>query len=191
MAEERRMPPPVRRPPPPARRPVVVEAAPEERFTFFWQGMFSNWYSRRFEVDSVVYSQGEQWMMAGKARLFGDAEAERRIMASSNPKEQKAIGRGVVPFDEDVWNANAKEIVKQGRLAQFSQHPDMLEALLATEGTTLVEASPYDKIWGIGLSANDPRARSRSTWKGLNWLGEVLTEVREELALRRRMGLRV
>lgn len=201
MTEEKRLPPPLpaRRPAAPAPRAAApkpaVAAAPsraatgQEKFTFFWKGPYSNWHLRSFEVDRIVYSCGEQWMMAEKARLFGDKAAERKIMASANPKEQKALGREVTPFDEDVWNANARAIVKRGRIAQFSQHPDMLEALLATEGTTLVEASPYDQIWGIGLRQTDPRALSRSTWRGTNWLGEVLTEVREELALRHVPGM--
>lgn len=178
-------------PPAPRRhlaRPIQP-VLPEEKFTFFWHGPFSQWHASRFEIDGVSYSHAEQWMMAEKARLFGDADVERQIMAATNPKAQKALGRKVRGFDERIWNANAKPIVKNGSLAKFSQNSVLLEALLATDGTTLVEASPYDKVWGIGLAIGDPRSLSRSTWQGTNWLGEVLTETREELALLRKPAL--
>ena len=66
-------------------------------------------------------------------------------------------------------------------LLQFGQNPDLLEELKATQGTTLVEASPFDRVWGIGLSATNPKAANRSSWRGANLLGQILTSVREEL----------
>jgi len=184
----------------PPRRPaavsqtVLTDAVPSdpgaERFTFFWRGPFSNWHPSRFVVDGIAYSHAEQWMMAEKARLFGDLDAERRVMQCGNPKGQKTIGRDVKGFVEEVWQANAKEIVRRGLAAKFSQNEDLLRMLLATEGTTLVEASPYDRIWGIGLQASDPRAHSRETWLGTNWLGEVLTDLRDAFLLEMRPSAR-
>lgn len=153
----------------------------DEKFTFFWDGPFSQWHDSPFEINGVKYNCCEQYMMAEKARLFGDKEAEDLIMSSSSPREQKAIGRTVANFNENQWNKVCKEIVHRGNLAKFTQNLDLQKVLFATKGTTIVEASPYDKIWGIGLHESDPRAKDRSTWQGKNWLGEVLTQVREEI----------
>jgi hypothetical protein len=101
-------------------------------------------------------------------------------MSIDNPKEQKALGRQVKNFNVDKWNIIAKDIVYIGCYAKFSQNESLKQMLLETEGD-LVEASPYDKIWGIGLSSDQPEARNRNTWNGTNWLGEVLTKVREDL----------
>jgi len=153
-----------------------------EKFTYFWHGPFSQWHlGCPFTVDGVEYNCCEQYMMAEKAKLFGDNETLRKIMATNSPNEQKALGRTVQGFDEGKWNVVAKEVVKKGNIAKFSQHPSLKEQLLATDGTTLVEASPYDKIWGIGLAADNPLCQDRQTWQGKNWLGEVLTAVRSEI----------
>lgn len=152
-----------------------------EQFTFFWSGPFSNWHPSKFEVDGVKYNCSEQFMMAEKARLFNDQDTLAKILASSNPKDQKACGRLVQKFNKDKWEAVARDVVYKGCLAKFSQNPDLKEALLATVGTSMVEASPYDRIWGIGLAKDDPRAKDRSKWRGTNWLGETLDRVREEL----------
>jgi ribA/ribD-fused uncharacterized protein len=161
-----------------------------ERFTFFYGGPGSQWYPATFTVDGVQYNCGEQFMMAEKARLFGDDDAFYIIMQTTNPKIQKATGRLVKNFDRKIWEANAKLIVYRGNFARFSQNPDQLEWLLGTDGTTLVEASPWDKIWGIGLAANDPLALDRATWKGTNWLGEIETQVREDIkTLAERVGI--
>lgn len=155
----------------------------EEKFTLFWHGPFSQWAPSDFVVDKIKYNCAEQFMMAQKALMFGDHVRWVEIMASDSPKVQKALGRQVENFNEDEWNKVAKDIVYKGNLAKFEQNHDLKEQLLATKGTTLVEASPYDKIWGIGLPADDPKAQDRQTWEGKNWLGETLTQVRDFLAL--------
>ncbi|AHE57057.1 NADAR family protein [Sphingomonas sanxanigenens] len=152
-----------------------------EQFTFFWNGPFSQWHPSPFELDGLRYVTAEQYMMAGKARLFGDDETLDAIMATESPREQKALGRKVSDFDADRWNAHAKAIVLAGNRAKFTTHDDLLELLLATRGTTLVEASPFDRIWGIGLAEDHPDAGNRARWRGTNWLGEVLTDLRETL----------
>lgn len=152
-----------------------------EKFTFFYGGWASQWAPSKFVIDSVEYNCAEQWMMSEKARLFGDDDALDIIMKSDNPKVQKATGRLVRNFDPKVWEANAKLIVYRGNKAKFTQNANALEWLLDTVGTTLVEASPWDSIWGIGLSANDVRAQDRSTWQGTNWLGEIVTQVRDDI----------
>jgi ribA/ribD-fused uncharacterized protein len=153
----------------------------EERFTFFWNDPFSQWHPSPFEIDGTRYVTAEQYMMAEKARLFDDQTTLAEILATDSPREQKALGRRVANFDAERWNAVAREIVLKGNRAKYAANPDLKALLLGTAGTTLVEASPFDRIWGIGLSADDPAALDRSRWRGTNWLGEVLTRVRDEL----------
>ena len=128
-----------------------------------------------------MYNTAEQYMMASKARTFFDGDSIGKILASDNPKEQKALGRKVKDFDPDEWNRVAKKFVFIGNYAKFTQDEDLKKILLATMGTTLVEASPFDKIWGIGMKEDDPLALDRKTWNGTNWLGEVLTQVRDHI----------
>lgn len=156
-------------------------ATTKEQFTFFWHGPFSQWHGCTFTVDGVAYNCAEQYMMAQKATLFGDGDVHAKIMASMSPREQKALGRKVCHFDEHQWRCSARDIVYKGNWAKFTQNDDLKELLLASRGTTLVEASPFDTIWGIGLGAENPRAQDRKTWRGKNWLGEVLTRVREDI----------
>lgn len=153
----------------------------DERFTFFWSGPFSQWHRSPFQIDGTLYVTAEQYMMAGKARLFGDDDALARILATDEPREQKALGRRVRGFEEARWNAAARDIVFTGNRAKFTTHRDLLQLLLETEGTMLVEASPLDTVWGIGMAADNPAARDRASWQGANWLGEVLTRLRDTL----------
>ena len=119
--------------------------------------------------------------MAKKAQLFNDLEAYKAIMMAEDPKEQKKIGRKVKNFDEKVWNVHAKDIVYQGNYYKFTQNKNLKNKLLSTKGTILVEASPFDRVWGIGLDKSNPLVLNRESWRGSNWLGEVLTQVREDL----------
>lgn len=138
-----------------------------EQFTLFWGHRLSQWHRVAFEVGALRFDYAEQFMMHAKALLFGDRAAATRILAAPTPKEQQAIGRQVRGFEEAIWVQFREGIVFQGNYARFSQNPDQRELLFATRGTTLVEASPHDRVWGIGLSAeggiasrrkNDPSA---------------------------------
>src|SRR5574337_437035 len=130
-------------------------------FTFFFTeaSPFSQWYRCSFTVDGTQFNCAEQFMMHGKAMLFGDAEVAAKVLAADHPRDHKALGRKVKPFDDATWRRAREAIVLAGNRAKFSQDAELRELLLATAGTTLVEASPYDRIWGIGLSATDPRAQ--------------------------------
>lgn len=121
-----------------------------ERFTFFHGGPFTQWYRSAFVIDGVAYVTAEQWMMAEKARLFGDREALGKILATGDPRRQKALGRSVRGFIEARWAAMSDRVVFEGNRAKFVAQPALLALLLDTAGTTLVEASPRDRIWGIG-----------------------------------------
>jgi ribA/ribD-fused uncharacterized protein len=153
----------------------------QEKFKFFYGGPFSNWLACDFVVDGKRYFSAEQFMMAEKARMFGDKEAEEQIMQTRDPQKAKIIGRGVRGFKRALWDAKARDIVYKGCYAKFQQNKGLLHALQETKGCTLVEASPTDQIWGIGFGADAPEARDRSRWQGTNWLGEVLTVVRDDL----------
>jgi hypothetical protein len=155
----------------------------QEQFTFFWSNAnpFSQWHRSGFEIEGITYNTAEQYMMWGKAMLFGSEDIAEQILQTPNPGKQKALGRKVRNFDKKVWEANARDIVYRGNYAKFTQNEELKKHLMASKGTTLVEASPNDAIWGIGLAEDDPRARDRATWQGKNWLGEVLTKLREDL----------
>lgn len=158
-----------------------METQTKQKFTFFWSGTFSQWNPSDFIVDGIKFTHAEQYMMYGKAMLFNDAATAEKVMQASHPRDQKALGRTVANFDKDVWEKHCKEIVYAGNYAKFIQNPSMLAELMATGDTELVEASPKDTIWGIGLSEEDPRAQSKETWQGTNWLGIILTKLREDL----------
>lgn len=155
-----------------------------QRFTFFFteSSPFSQWYRCTFTAHGLTFQCAEQYMMHGKAMLFGDARVAAQILEATHPREHKALGRKVKPFDDATWKARRESIVLEGNRAKFTQNADLRELLLATRGTELVEASPYDRIWGIGLGASDPRAQDPATWRGQNLLGKLLTRLRDELA---------
>jgi hypothetical protein len=159
----------------------MSDVTERDGFVFFWNGWPSQWHPADFTIDGVAYTCAEQFMMAEKARLFGDDEVLRQILATASPREQKALGRNVRGFEEERWTAACREVVYRGNVGKFSQNADLKALLLATGDKTLVEASPTDRIWGIGLAADDRRATDRSAWRGKNWLGEALMRVRAEL----------
>ena len=159
------------------------------RYRYFWghraradgrlsDAVFSQWWSCRFELDGRVYRTAEQFMMAEKARLFGDDEARSRILGEADPSRCKALGRKVRGFDEERWVAAREEIVTRGNVAKFRQNDALRGYLLATGADILVEASPVDAVWGIGLAATDPAAPDPREWRGLNLLGFALVRVR-------------
>jgi ribA/ribD-fused uncharacterized protein len=144
-------------------------------------GSLSQWWPVVFTVDGVSYPSTEHWMMAEKARLFGDTDGLAAVLRAASPGAAKAAGRKVRGFDEDRWTTARYDIVVAGNLAKFGQHPDLRDFLLTTGRKVLVEASPYDRVWGIGMAATNPDAARPSRWRGLNLLGFALMEVRERL----------
>jgi ribA/ribD-fused uncharacterized protein len=151
------------------------------KYVFFWNGIYSQWYSARMTIDGIEYNCCEQYMMHQKALTFGDTVTAEMILESSDPKEQKALGRKVVGFNKDKWDDVCIGIVFKGNLAKFSQNSHLKASLLSTDDKILVEASPYDKIWGIGLGEEHPDVEDPSKWKGLNLLGWSITMVKKEL----------
>jgi ribA/ribD-fused uncharacterized protein len=165
-----------------------VKAKPKGQFEFFFErsSPFSNWHPSQFALPHpasptqlVVYGCVEQRMMHVKAHKFGDIVTGGRILATKLPEIQKRLGRDVKNYKEAVWAAVRRDVVKQAQVAKYRQNPRLLNRLLAVK-VPFAEASPYDKIWGIGMRASDPRAATRCTWRGSNLLGDILTEVRDE-----------
>uniref|UniRef100_A0A0B6YSJ9 NADAR domain-containing protein n=1 Tax=Arion vulgaris TaxID=1028688 RepID=A0A0B6YSJ9_9EUPU len=159
---------------------------PEEKgesYVFFYgkQSPFSQHHPAKFSIDGVVFNCAEQYMMYAKAVLFKDEEMKKKIMSSDNPVLQKKFGRQVKNFEKDVWNQEAEKVVKTSTRAKFDQNEDLRKELFATFPKTFAEASPRDRIWGIGLGASNPKALNKSNWRGRNKLGYILTEVRNEL----------
>lgn len=163
-------------------------------FEFFWKlpksidtevlgnWVFCQWYPSSFTVDGTCYVTAEHYMMVQKARLFDDESIELEMLQEPDPYAVKKLGRKVQHFNEDMWNANKVRIVLEGTLHKFSQHPNLRAYLIATGHATLVEASPWDKIWGIGLEAHDERATQIDAWQGENLLGFILMDVRKRLS---------
>lgn len=160
------------------------------KYVFFWghgktsdesitKTCLSQWWDCSFTVDGIEYNTAEQYMMAQKAVLFGDEKIRASIMAASHPKQYKDLGRKISGFKQDVWDKNCCDIVVKGNVAKFSQNEDLKAFLLNTNTRVLVEASPYDKIWGIGMGADDTRCENPTLWNGTNFLGFCLMEARD------------
>lgn len=141
----------------------------------------SQWYPASFAIDGHLYKNTEQYMMAQKAKLFDDHDIFSKILLTGNPKEIKALGRLVKNYQDDTWVKHRFAIVVKGNLAKFSQNKNLGQFLLNTGDQVLVEASPFDKIWGIGVDEHDQTVDKPVLWKGLNLLGFALMEVRRQL----------
>jgi ribA/ribD-fused uncharacterized protein len=163
------------------------------KYVFFWghhprrdhqisKACFSQWYAAPFRLDGLIYRTAEHWMMAEKARLFHDSEILKQILGANSPAEAKKLGRRVHNFDPIVWDEVKYDIVVKGNLHKFSQHQDLKKFLLSTYQRILVEASPVDSIWGIGMAADEAGIENPYHWKGDNLLGFALMEVRDELS---------
>lgn len=163
------------------------------KYLFFWghqperdgsigKGCLSQWWPCSFVVEGQQFASAEHYMMWRKALLFNDTAVATRVLAARTPAEAKALGREVSGFSSPVWESERLSIVVDGNLAKFGQDPALRSYLLSTGSQVLVEASPEDRVWGIGLVASDPRAADPAQWLGLNLLGEALMEVRSRLS---------
>jgi ribA/ribD-fused uncharacterized protein len=155
-----------------------------DTMVLFVTGWPSQWHPARFVVDGTKYTCAEQFMMSQKALMFKDSHTYRKIMKTNKPQEQKELGRSVKGFNEQIWNKRCREIVFIGNFHKFAQDPQLMKLLFETGTRTIVEASPNDRIWGIGLAIDNPNSLNRAAWRGTNWLGEALMRVRKELRTR-------
>lgn len=144
-------------------------------------GCFSQWWPCEFWFRNGLFSSMEQCMMAGKAAIFGDHQTLREIMAQTDPRKIKALGRKVTPFAPEKWDEAKYTLVLNGNYSKFTQNEALRQFLLSTGDQLLVEASPYDTIWGVGLAPDDPDVQNPEHWRGSNLLGFALMEVRDEI----------
>ncbi|VUD41814.1 N-glycosidase [Thalassocella blandensis] len=161
------------------------------KFIFFWghrnasnevnKSCLSQWYESSFIFEGNHYVSAEQFMMASKANLFGDTSVFREIISTNDPGKVKALGRTVKNFDQSEWDKQKFDIVTRASYLKFSQNDDLKYFLLNTGDRVLVEASPKDRIWGIGLAQDHPHCTNPNLWKGENLLGFALMQAREQL----------
>lgn len=169
----------------------VVNRGKKVKYVFFWgqkrkgetltKSCFSQWFSSPFIEGDTHFATAEHYMMYSKAKLFGDADAMQEVLDAKNPGAAKAIGRSVRGFDQGIWNTHKFDLVVQANLAKFVSSNELKAYLLSTGERVLVEASPVDRVWGIGLAEEDKRAMNPNLWKGENLLGFALMEVRDRL----------
>ncbi|MGW1741430.1 NADAR family protein [Nocardia sp. NPDC001965] len=144
-------------------------------------GCLSQWWPAEFTVDGSVFPTAEHYMMWRKANLFDDTGIAAQVLAADSPGAAKALGRRIAGFDDALWEMHRFGIVVAGSIAKFGQHAELRRFLVNTGDRVLVEASPMDRIWGIGLAADDPRAADPAQWRGSNLLGFALMEARAVL----------
>ncbi|MCG7564516.1 NADAR family protein [Pseudoalteromonas sp. McH1-42] len=169
-----------------------IAKSKKPKFVFFWghqkaksgvsKSCFSQWYPAYFEQHGLMFKTAEHYMMYHKAMLFDNHEVALRILECGHPGEAKKLGRAVTGFDEATWNAKRFDIVVSANMLKFAQNPELKEFLRSTGKRVLVEASPVDKIWGIGLAEDHEFASVPQKWNGLNLLGYALMVVRDELS---------
>lgn len=170
----------------------AIQNGLQPKYLFFWghtagkggqvgKECLSQWYPTVFVVDGVRYATAEHYMMAEKARLFGDEETREKIVAAAHPSLAKKLGREVRGFNNATWEQHRFDIVVRGNEAKFGQNEMLRVFLLNTGERVLVEASPVDRIWGIGLTGQDVRAQDPAQWRGLNLLGFALMAARSRL----------
>lgn len=171
---------------------IAMDSEEKLKYLFFWghtpprdqsvnKACLSQWYNSPFIIKDNHYKTAEHYMMAEKAALFKDKESEAKIIESHSPHEAKKLGRSIKHFNESLWLQHRFDIVVNGNLAKFQQNEDLKKFLLNTNNRVLVEASPPDRIWGIGMAADHRDIENPNRWKGLNLLGFALMEVRDQL----------
>lgn len=169
----------------------AIQQGLQPKYVFFWghqaagtqtdKSCFSQWFPASFTVDGIIYPTAEHYMMAEKARLFADLEVLEKILYATTAAQAKALGREVRNYEHGKWLESRFEIVVRGNLAKFDQNQDLKAFLLSTASRILVEASPVDDIWGIGLAQDHGYAGQPEHWPGLNLLGFALMKVRDYL----------
>lgn len=171
---------------------ITMQKTQTVKFILFWghtqkyisrvdKSCLSKWYRAPFEEDGKIYPTVEHYMMAAKARLFGDSEIEEQILRVKQPNEARKLGYLVKNYEDDVWAANRLAVVKRANELKFASNHNLRQFLLSTNGKVLAEASPVDRIWGIGLPHSHQDAMNAQKWRGQNLLGIALMLVRDEL----------
>jgi ribA/ribD-fused uncharacterized protein len=158
-----------------------------DEYVFFWNGPFSNWHPAEFEMNTATkyglmkFTSSEQAMMFYKGIVFDDDDSIKLIMATDSPREQKALGRKIPNFDQAKWESVCIDLISGVLVAKFNSDPELKKILLDTQEKTIVEASPYDAVWGIGMGVDNPDILDETKWRGKNFLGICLMNARELL----------
>ena len=150
---------------------------------YFWKGFLSQWFKSDMydaKIDTT-FNCCEQFMMYEKAMFFNDLETASKILKESNPRKQKELGRSVKGYDDVEWNKIRQEVVEYANFLKFSQNNELKKNIILTSPRIIVEASPVDCIWGVGLVEDDPLILDEKNWRGLNLLGKSLMNVRDRL----------
>jgi ribA/ribD-fused uncharacterized protein len=148
------------------------------KYNFFWDGVFSNWHPSPFTIDDITFNCGEQYFMYHKALTFNDTETAELILKTDSPREQKKLGRSIQNYTDEAWAKVRYDVVKRGLREKYNQNPELKEYLLEHKDCQIVEASPYDRVWGIGYLSGDA-IENIDNW-GENLLGKMLTELANE-----------
>lgn len=160
---------------------AAIEAGQTFQYEPFFNGPYSQFHRAPFVIGGITYHWAEQWMMACKARVFQDDDAYREILAAQSPGRCKDLGRQVAHYDEQVWDGIRFNCVVNGNVAKFGQNADLRELILASGDAIFIEASPTDKIWGVGLGLEHPGVLDPTKWRGENLLGFALVKTRQAL----------
>ncbi|MBB1509960.1 NADAR family protein [Tessaracoccus sp. MC1756] len=144
-------------------------------------GCLSEHYPAPFESDGELFRTVEHYIAWRKATLFGDKHSAQRVLRAEAPTTARAIGRTVRPFNDEVWKSHRFDVAVAANVAKFAADPQLADHLRSTGRSVLVNASPIDRVWGIGLSADDPAAQDPTRWPGLNIQGFALMEARRRL----------
>lgn len=169
-----------------------------EDYVFFWKGWLSNFWRAPFIAEwqdgsnpleqvgvnpSQPFFCTEQYFMFMKACTFKDWEIAKKILKTTMPQEAKKLGQQVRGYKDDIWSAIRQQVMYDANWCKYTQNQDLKDKLLNPDwdGKHLVEASPYDRIWAVGLEETDPRILDPTQWRGQNLLGKVLDQVRDDL----------
>lgn len=168
-----------------------IQAGNRPKYVFFWghtqtstnatKACLSQWYPSSFEISGYYYPTAEHYMMAQKAALFDDKSALELILKTKHPAEAKKIGRTIEKFNQVIWDKNKFNIVIKGNTEKFRQNSKLKEFLISTNTRILVEASPLDSLWGIGLAEDNPLSKDPKKWLGENLLGFALMQARGQI----------
>lgn len=148
---------------------------------YFWGSIYSQFYLVPVYHDGIMFKSAEHFMMYHKAMTFGDTAIAKQILTVDEPKDAKKLGKKVARFSEEIWGRRKKRVVTLGSILKYTQNPHLLEILTRDKDKILVEASPYDRIWGIGLHYTDDLVLDQANWRGENLLGECLMEARRRI----------
>lgn len=153
-----------------------------DEYIFFWQGKLSNFYRTEIHYQGLHFHSSEQLFMYFKAKFFNDEYHARLILESKTPKESKLYGRKVVGFNNEEWDKVKCDFMYKALQAKFYGNKELSSYLTRKEhkNKLFVEASPYDKIWGIGIDENNPELLQTNFW-GKNLLGQLLTKLHNEI----------